>query len=80
MTTQTLKAITHKEVLAVMDRYDVLLSVDRFTAILQWCEQRTLEWVAETEDAQRRALAHTALDRMVANAEEPGLYDDAEAK
>jgi hypothetical protein len=59
MTTQTLKAITRKEVLAVMDRYDVLCSVDRFTAILQWAEQRTLEWVAETEDAQRRALAHT---------------------
>jgi hypothetical protein len=59
MTTQTLKGITHKEVLAVMDRYDVPLSAERFTAILQWCEQRTLEWVAEMEDAKRRALAHT---------------------
>jgi hypothetical protein len=57
MTTQILKGITHKEVESVMTRKNVPVSVTCMFEILQWCQQRTLEWVAETEDAQRRALA-----------------------
>jgi hypothetical protein len=59
MTTQTLKDISHKEVQNVMTMKNVPVSVGCMFEILQWCQQRTLEWVAETEDAQRRALAHT---------------------
>ena len=55
--TQLLAGITHREVLNVMHMHDVLCSVDKFTRILQWVQQRTLEWAAEEE---RRALAQEA--------------------
>lgn len=58
--TQPLKGITHKEVQKIMDIKNVPVSVACMFEILQWCQQRTLEWVAETEDAQRRALAAQA--------------------
>jgi hypothetical protein len=53
--TQTLKGISHKEVQNVMSMKNVPVSVTCMFEILQWCQQRTLEWVAECE-IQRRAL------------------------
>jgi len=69
--TSLLMGITYKEVLSVMDHNDVLCSVDKFTRILSWCQQKTLEYIALADQAKREA----ALDRMVADAEELGLYD-----
>lgn len=63
--TQILKGITHKEVQNVMAMKNVPVSVGCMFEILQWCQQRTLEWVAETEDAQRRAIAHTTTNEEV---------------
>lgn len=78
MTTQSLKGISHKEVQNVMDAKNVPVSVGCMFEILQWCQQRTLEWVAQTEEAQRRALADhakrsLALDAMAANERDLGL-------
>lgn len=64
--TQLVTGMSHREMVDIMADAGIFCGPDKFARILQ--------------DAQRRALAHTALDRMVANAEEPGLYDDAEAK
>jgi hypothetical protein len=52
--TQLLRGISHKEMINVMHMHDVLCSVDKFTRILQWVQQRTLEWAAEEE---QRAVA-----------------------
>jgi hypothetical protein len=41
------------------------------------CINKLVEFAIEI---QRRALAHAALDRMVANAEELGMYDTEPAK
>ena len=53
--TSLLMGITHKEVLSVMDHNDVLCSVDKFTRILSWCQQKTLEYIAEIEANKEKA-------------------------
>lgn len=55
--TQPLKGISTKEVQNVMSMKQVPVSFECMVEILRWCQQRTLEWVAEYEDAQRRTLA-----------------------
>jgi hypothetical protein len=60
--TQLVTGISHKEILSLMADAGIFCSVDRFTRILM--------------DAQRRAVVAQALDRMTANAEELGLYDE----
>ncbi|WP_027798273.1 cytidine/deoxycytidylate deaminase family protein [Paraburkholderia dilworthii] len=60
--TQLVAGITHKEILSLMADAGIFCSVDKFTRILQ--------------DAQRRALAAQALERMTANAESLNLNDE----
>jgi hypothetical protein len=64
--TQLIIGMSHKEMLDVMKSADIFCSVDKFTRILQ--------------DAQRRALAEQALERMTQNAEGLGLYNAEAAK
>jgi hypothetical protein len=49
--TSLLMGITYKEVLSVMDHNDVLCSVDKFTRILSWAQQRCIEAIATEECA-----------------------------
>lgn len=58
---QLVIGLSHREMVDIMADAGIFCGPDKFARILQ--------------DAQRRALAHTALDRMVANAEDLGLYD-----
>jgi hypothetical protein len=67
--TQLVAGMSHREMLDIMADNGVFCSHDKFARILQ--------------DAQRRALAdqakrEMALERMVANAEELGLYNEPE--
>jgi hypothetical protein len=63
---QLVIGLSHKEMLEIMAENNIFCGHDRFARILQ--------------DAQRRALAEQALERMTQNAEELGLYDAEAAK
>jgi hypothetical protein len=58
--------MSHKEMLEIMAANNIFCGHDRFARILM--------------DAQRRAIAAQALDRMTANAQELGLCDAEAAK
>jgi hypothetical protein len=60
--TQLLAGITHRQMLDWMAEDGVFCSPDKYARRLQ--------------EAQRRALAAQALERMTQNAEELGLYDE----
>lgn len=64
--TQLVIGLTHRQMLDWMAEDGVFCSPDRYARRLQ--------------EAQRRALAAQAFDRMTANAEELGLYDTEAAK
>lgn len=64
--TQLVAGMSHKEMLEIMASNNIFCGHDRFARILM--------------DAQRRAIAAQALDRMTANAEELGMYDAEAAK
>jgi hypothetical protein len=64
--TQLLAGITHRQMLDWMAEDGVFCSPDKYARRLQ--------------EAQRRALAAQALERMTQNAEELGLYDAEVAK
>jgi hypothetical protein len=64
--TQLVTGMSHREMVDLMADAGIFCSVDKFARILM--------------DAQRRAIAAQALDRMTANAEELGLYDTEAAK
>lgn len=64
--TQLVIGLTHRQMLDWMAEDGVFCSPDRYARRLQ--------------EAQRRALAAQALERMTQNAEEIGLYDTEVAK
>jgi hypothetical protein len=64
--TQLVIGLTHRQMLDWMAEDGVFCSPDRYARRLQ--------------EAQRRAIAAQALDRMTANAEELGLCDAEAAK
>jgi hypothetical protein len=54
--------MSHREMVEIMQSAGIFCGTDKFARILM--------------DAQRRAIAAQALDRMTENAEELGLYDE----
>jgi hypothetical protein len=62
--TQLVTGMSHREMLTIMADNGIFCSHDKFCRILM--------------DAQKRALAAAALERMVENAEELGLYEESQ--
>jgi len=60
--TQLVAGMSHREMVEIMQSAGIFCGTDKFARILM--------------DAQRRAIAAQALDRMTENAEELGLYDE----
>lgn len=63
---QLVIGLSHREMVDIMQSAGIFCGTDKFARILI--------------DAQRRAIAAQALDRMTANAEAIGLYDAEAAK
>lgn len=55
--TSLLNGITHREMINVMSDAGIFCSVDKFTRVLQWAQQRAFDAIAQADDDRIKSEA-----------------------